>query len=283
MIKHWTLGIAVLGFAAGAAWAQAPVERGRYLVEGILTCGNCHSPRGPGGVIDTARLYAGGPQTWDTPAFTVKGTNITPDKKTGIGNWSAEDVKRAIQDGKRPNGAQLAPVMQYAFYKIFTPADLDAVVAYLRSVPAVSRKVPAPVYKGPAMHVDIPPGAGKPMPESAMKDPVKRGFYLVTIGHCMGCHTPAVNGRRDFRNDLGRGGEVFKGPFGISVSRNITAHREKGIGAWRDSEIKRAITKGVRKDESKLRPPMGYAWYARMTDGDLDAIVAYLRTVPPRE
>jgi len=283
MVNHWKLGIAVLGLTAGMAGAQAPVERGRYLVEGILTCGNCHSPRGPGGVIDTAKLYAGGPQTWDTHAYTVKGTNITPDKMTGIGDWSADDLKRAIADGKRPNGTQLSPQMPYAFYKIFTPADLDAVVAYLRSVPAVSRKVPAPVYKGPAMPFDIPPGAEKPMRDSALKDPVKRGFYLVTIGHCMECHTPDVNERWDYTNDLGKGGRVFKGPFGTTVSRNITSHKVKGIGVWSDSEIKRAITKGVRRDGSKLKPPMGYAWYARMTEEDLDAIVAYLRTVPPKE
>lgn len=283
MTTLWRVGIVFLGLAAGMAWAQTPIERGKYLVEGILTCGNCHSPRGPGGVIDTEQLYAGGPQTWDTHAYTVKGTNITPDRKTGIGDWSAEDIRRAIVDGRRPHGQQLSPQMPYAFYKIFTRADLDAVVAYLRSVPAVSRKVPAPVYKGPSMHVDIPPGAEKPMPESAMQDPVKRGFYLVTIGHCMECHTPSVNERWDYRNDLGRGGKVFKGPFGVSVSTNITSHKVKGIGAWSDAEIKRAITQGVRKDGRRLKPPMGYEWYARMTDADLDAIVAYLRTVPARE
>ena len=160
MIKSGRFWIAALSVAAGAAWAQTPVERGRYLVEGILTCGNCHSPRGPGGVIDTARLYAGGPQVWDTPAYTVKGSNITPDKETGIGGWSAADVKRALREGKRPNGRQLSPQMPYAYYKIVTPADLDAVAAYLLQVPAVSNKVQAPVYKGPQTHVDVPPGAG---------------------------------------------------------------------------------------------------------------------------
>jgi hypothetical protein len=64
------------------------------------------------------------------------------------------------------------------------------------------------------------------------------------------------------------------------VSRNITSHRVHGLGAWSDAEIKRAITQGVRKDGTKLKPPMGYDWYARMTDRDLDAIVAYLRSVP---
>jgi len=274
--------IATLAVAASTATAQTPVERGRYLVEGILTCGNCHSPRGPGGVIDAARLYAGGPQTWDTAEYTVKGANITPDKPTGIGGWSAADVKRALIEGKRPNGRQLSPQMPYPFYKIFTPADLDAVAAYLLQVPAVSNKVQAPVYKVPQMHVDVPPGAEAPLPEGVMKDPVKRGFYLATIGHCMECHTPVVNGRRDLKNMLGIGGEKFEGPFGVSVSRNITSHKTNGIGAWSDAEIKRAITQGLRKDGSKLKPPMGFAWYARMSAADIDAIVAYLRTVPAK-
>ena len=71
-------------------------------------------------------------------------------------------------------------------------------------------------------------------------------------------------------NDLGKGGEEFKGPWGVSVSRNITSHKEKGIGGWSDAEIKAAITQGVRKDGSKLKPPMGFPLYARMTDGDLN-------------
>jgi hypothetical protein len=69
----------------------------------------------------------------------------------------------------------------------------------------------------------------------------------------------------------------------VAVSRNITPHREKGIGGWTDAEIKAAITQGKRKDGSPLKPPMGYALYARMTDTDLNAVVAYLRTLPPRE
>ena len=276
------LWFAALAAAATTVCAQTPAQRGKYLVEGILTCGNCHTPRGPGGVLDTKRLHAGGPQVWDTPEYTVRPSNITPDKDTGIGRWNADQVKRAIRDGKRPNGQQMAPQMPYPFYKIFTAADLDAVVAYVRAQPPVANKVPSPVYKVKQMHLDIPPGAEKPMPEGAMKDPVKRGFYLVTIGHCMECHTPAADGRRDFKNALGTGGEKFEGPWGVTVSRNITSHKENGIGAWSDDEVKRAITKGVRKDGSKMRPPMGYDWYATMTDADLSAIVAYLRTVPPR-
>jgi mono/diheme cytochrome c family protein len=171
--------------------------------------------------------------------------------------------------------------MPYGFYKVFTAADLDAVAAYLRSIPAVSNKVAAPVYKA-ELQAGSPPGADKPTSEADLRDPVKRGFYLATIGHCMECHTPRVNGRHDFQN-LGKGGQEFKGPWGVSVSRNISSHNDKGIGGWSDAEIKRAITQGVRKDGSPLKPPMGFPLYAKMTDEDLSAVIAYLRTVPAKE
>ena len=282
MLRVGMVGLAGMLAATVTAGAQSPVERGGYLVNGVLTCGNCHTPRGPGGVLAMDKQLSGGPQEWDTPTFKVKGANITPDRETGIGSWSEADIKRALVDGVRPNGSQLAPIMPYGFYKVFTTADLDAIVAYLRSVPAVSNKVQAPVYKA-ALHAETPPGAEKQMAAADLSDPVKRGFYQVTIAHCMECHTPRVNGKSDFGNALGKGGEEFKGPWGVSVSRNITSHREKGIGAWSDAEIKRAITQGVRKDGSPLKPPMGYPMYARMTDADLSDVVAYLRTLPPKE
>jgi hypothetical protein len=99
----------------------------------------------------------------------------------------------------------------------------------------------------------------------------------------MECHTPMGPKGREFANKLGTGGFKFPGPWGVSVSRNITQHKEKGIGGWTDAEIKRAITTGVSKDGSKLKPPMGFHYYAKMAPGDLDAVVAYLRTVPAKE
>jgi mono/diheme cytochrome c family protein len=277
--KLWMAAVALVITPAAA---QTPLERGKYLVEGILTCGNCHTPRGAGGVLDTTRRHAGGPQVWETAEYRVHPSNITPDKETGIGGWSAAQIKAGIRDGRRPSRQQLSPQMPYAYYQIFAPADLDAVVAYVQSLAPVSRKAEPPVYKVKRMTVDVPPGAEQPLPQAAMKDPVKRGFYLVTIGHCMECHTPIVNGHRDFKNSLGAGGERFEGPWGVSVSRNITSHRVSGIGGWTDDEVKRAITRGVRKDGTKLRPPMGYDWYATMTEADLGAIVAYVRTIPAR-
>ena len=74
----------------------------------------------------------------------------------------------------------------------------------------------------------------------------------------------------------------FPGPRGVSVSTNITSDKEKGLGGWSDTEIKRAITQGIARDGTRLKPPMGYPYYARMADDDLDAIIAWLRTVPPK-
>jgi mono/diheme cytochrome c family protein len=281
MFRRGMIGLAALLVTNAAGLAQTPVQRGDYLVNSILTCGNCHTPKGPGGAPVTDKLHSGGVQERDEPTYKVKGANITPHKETGIGGWSDADIKRAMTEGVRPNGVPLAPIMPFAYYKIFTPGDLSAVVAYLKSVPPIHAEVQPPVYKA-AMHFEVPPGAEKPMADSDLRDPVKRGFYLVTIGHCMECHTPAPNGRHDFKA-LGKGGQEFRGPWGVSISRNITSHPQKGIGAWSDDEIKRAITGGVSRDGSPLKPPMGYPWYARMTGDDLDAVVAYLRTVPPLE
>jgi mono/diheme cytochrome c family protein len=279
MVK-W-LAAAMLVVGATAASAQSPIERGAYLVNTVMTCHNCHTPMTPTGP-DFSRALSGGPQVFDEPAFTVRGANITPDQETGIGKWSDADLKRALRKGVGPNGVALAPIMPTGFYEILTDRDVDAIVAYIRSVKPVKNEVQGPVYKTAIERV-VFPGAEKPMAESDMADPVKRGFYLATAAHCMECHTPAVNGRHDFAKSLGKGGTEFKGPWGVSVSRNISSHKEKGIGAWSDDEIKRAITQGVHRDGSKLRPPMGFAYYAQMTQQDLNAIVAYLRTVPPVE
>jgi mono/diheme cytochrome c family protein len=279
MVK-W-LAAAMLVAGATAASAQSPIERGAYLVNTVMTCHNCHTPMTPTGP-DFSRALSGGPQVFDEPAFTVRGANITPDQETGIGKWSDAEVKRALRKGIAPNGVALAPIMPTGFYEILTDRDLDAIVAYVRSVKAVKNEVQGPVYKV-AFERQVFPGAEKPMAEGDMADPVKRGFYLATAAHCMECHTPMVSGRHDFARSLGKGGTEFKGPWGVSVARNISSHKEKGIGAWSDDEIKRAITQGLHRDGSKLKPPMGFAYYAQMTPQDLNAVVAWLRTLPPVE
>jgi mono/diheme cytochrome c family protein len=278
MIIRIVLGAALAAAVIGSAHAQQSdlVKRGHYLVNTIMTCGNCHSPKGPQGDIP-GKQFSGG-LDFDEPPFKVTAPNITQDKETGIGSWTDAQIKAAMRKGVRPNGVQLAMVMPSDFYEIITERDLDAIVAYLRTLQPIKNKSPDPIYKMQQVHHAVP-GGEKPFTEDMMKDKVKKGFYLATIGHCMECHTPFGKAGLDFAR-MGAGGREFPGPWGKSVSRNITP---KALGSWTDAEIKRAITQGVSKDGSKLKPPMGYGYYANMTDADLDAVVAYLRTIPAND
>ena len=276
-------GVGLAAALIGSAQAQSNadlVKRGDYLVNTIMTCGNCHTPKGPTGDI-AEKAFSGG-LSWDEPPFKVTAPNITQDKETGIGSWTDAQIKTALRTGKRPDGIQLAMVMPTDFYEIISDRDMNAIVAYLRTLKPIKNKVPDPIYKMQQVHHAFP-GAEKPYHEGMMNDKVKKGFYLATIGHCMECHTPMGPHGREFATKLGTGGFKFPGPWGVSVTRNITQSKDKGIGAWTDAEIKRAITTGVSKDGSKLKPPMAFHSYAKMADGDLDAVIAYLRTVPAKE
>jgi mono/diheme cytochrome c family protein len=279
MIRLATFAITSLALV-GAACADTPVERGSYLVNTIMTCGNCHSPKGPPDVV-AGKDFSGGLR-FDEPPFDVTAPNITQDKATGIGAWSDDDIKKLLRTGVRPNGIPIAVVMPTGFYDIITDSDMDAIVAYLRTLKPISNKVPDPIYKMQTQR-QVFPGAENPYTSAMANDPAKKGFYLATIGHCMECHTPLVKGQHDWANDLARGGMEFPGPWGVSTSRNITSSKTKGIGAWTDAEIKHAMTTGVDKDGDKLKPPMGYQYYAKMTDADLDAVIAWVRTLPAKE
>ena len=286
--RIWTAGLMggaiVFALTAGAhaQTAAIAVKRGDYLVNTIMTCGNCHTPKGPPAAI-AGKDFSGGLR-FDEPPFDVTAPNITPDPDTGIGKWTDDQIKTALLTGKRPNGVQLAEIMPTSYYPILTQTDLSAIVAYLRTLKPVKNKVPDPIYKIALPH-HVFPGAEKPYTRAVINsDKLKLGFYLVTIGHCMDCHTPLVPGSGpDFKNSLGKGGFEFHGPWGKSVSRNITSSKTAGIGDWTDAEIKTAITQGKRKDGSPLKPPMDFQAYSKMTAADLDAIVAYLRTVPAKD
>ena len=202
----------VASLDAGAQAPSARVERGRYLVESILGCGNCHTPKTPEGEPIAGRNLSGGGVTFSLPPFAGAASNITPDRDTGIGSWSDEDIKRAIVDGKRPNhgrlaNTELAVVMPTPFFKALTPSDLDAVVAYLRSVPAIRNEVAPPVYRMAQKHQPFP-DAEAGFSDQKMGDPVYRGRYLATIGHCLECHSPQEKGVFDYGR-LGAGGRVF--------------------------------------------------------------------------
>ena len=273
-----TLAVGALALGATAAAAETPVERGRYLVETIAGCGNCHTPRGPGGAFAADKHLAGG-FVFDEKPFRAVASNITPDKETGIGGWTDAQIAKAIREGIRPDGSLIGPPMPFELYRRLSDTDLAAIVAYLRTLKPVKNKVEKSVYRIP-----LPPAYGPPVasvPDVPRADKVKYGEYLAgPVGHCVECHTPLVDGRHDWSR-VGQGGMEFAGPWGVSVARNITPHPTDGLGKWTDAEIKRAITQGVSRNGAKLYPPMAYPLYAKVKDEDLDTIVAYLRSLKP--
>jgi mono/diheme cytochrome c family protein len=284
MLRLGLLCLMLSGFF-DAAMADSALERGDYLVNTILACGNCHTPRDDNGAIIKDKALSGG-RVFSTPAFIVTTSNITPDVETGIGSWTDAEIKRALIEGVRPDhhrlpGVPLAAIMPANFYKALLPEDLDAIIAYLHSVKPVRNEISDPVYKAP-IHRDPYPDAENGFDKSMFDDPVRHGAYLATIGHCMECHSAWSRGVSDFKTGLGRGGRVFAEAGGAgSTAANITSDRTAGIGGWSDQEIVRAITQGVSRDKRMLKPPMAYSFYAGLKESDLADIIAYLRTVPP--
>lgn len=257
--------------------AETPLERGTYLMKSIVACGNCHTV--PGGPMAKHEL-AGGFQMKEGPIDAVT-PNLTPDKETGIGNWTDAQLMVAIRDGLRPDGSLIGPPMPYDMYRGLSDNDTKAIIAYLRNLKPVKNATRKSVYKMP-----LPPAYGPPVgsiPDVPRTDKVAYGAYLAgPLGHCMECHTPMTKPpHRDYENMNGAGGFSFHGPWGESVAANITPDMETGIGKWTDDQIKKAITDGVRPDGTKLRPPMAFAYYKNISDDDLDAIVAYLRSLKP--
>ena len=286
-------GLMFIGATASALAQGAAVERGRYLVTTIMACGNCHTPKDAQGRPIAGKELSGGGIGFDIPPYLGVAANITPDRETGIGDWTDAEIKRALTHGERPArgpnaGKPLAAPMAANFFKAIVPKDQDAIVAYLRSVPAVKNGVTAPVYRAPVQR-DAFATADRGFTEADMGDKARRGAYLATIGHCLECHTPqGERGVLLFDTALGAGGRPFLPSFvkGLpeswkgSVSRNLTSDRERGLGAWSDAEIKRAISQGIGRDGRRMEEPMPFAWYAGIRDDDLDALVAYLRTLP---
>lgn len=290
MLRIALAGCAVMLSICGGALAESPVERGGYLVNTIMACGNCHTPRDAGGAPIAEKAFSGG-LTFTTPAFIATAPNITPDVETGIGGWSDAEIRRALVEGIRGDrshlaGVPLAAIMPANFYKALLPEDLDAIVAYLRSLKPVRNVVADPVYKAP-VHRDPYPDADAGFTKAGLADPVRRGAYLAAIGHCMECHSAWSRGVSDFKTGLGRGGRAFPAregsPAGTppAIAANITSDPAAGIGGWTDAEIRRAITHGIGRDGRALQQPMAYSSYAGLNEADLADIIAYLRSVPP--
>ena len=264
-----------LALFAATGHAESEVERGRYLVETLAACGNCHTPKGPNGPL-TSKKFAGG-DVIKHADFTAVTPNITPDPETGIGKWTDHQIFLAIREGKRPDGSLLGPAMPSRSYRNLADEDVKAMVGYLRSLPPIYNVISA------KSHYDepLPPNWGPPVgrveaPPKA--DMVAYGRYLAgPVARCMDCHTQRRQGEA---TRLGAGGKEFHGPWGISVSADLTP---SGLGEWSEAEIEQAIRTGVARDGHKLFPPMPFGAYRNMAADDMAALIAYLRSLPATE
>ncbi len=273
--------------------AQA-VERGRYLANHVAACIHCHSERdfskfsgpvvpgteGSGGLKYDSHLLEAIPGT-------IYAKNITPDKETGIGNWTDEELLRSITQGISKNGDTLFPLMPYVSYNKMAKADLLDIIAYLRSLKPIYKKVPARQLMIP-ISMAYPAPALKPTLDGNIRpaetDPVKYGEYLITVADCATCHTPFEKGAFNFAR-IYAGGNVFNHEKFRVASANITPD-STGIGGWSEEQFMNKFTlyrdaKNITAYPGKQNTVMPLVDYSGMTDNDLKALFAYLRTVKP--
>jgi mono/diheme cytochrome c family protein len=291
-----TLNIGPMAFAGGSTVALADyhgadptgvpaelanadqIKRGEYLAR-AADCEVCHTA--PGGAA-----YAGG-LGFSLPFGTLYSTNITADKETGIGDYSDADFLNAVQNGVRKDGARLYPAMPYPSYTYMTDADALAIKAYLLSRPAVHAANRADTLGFPfnqRWSMIIWSWFFNPTsrfaPNTAQSAQWNRGAYLAeALAHCGECHTPrnlafALDNRKKFAGAETAGWQAF----------NITSDKGTGIGGWSDDEVFAYLAKGHALNHGTAAGPMGEAVdqsFSHMSDSDIHALVAYLRSVPP--
>jgi mono/diheme cytochrome c family protein len=266
-----------------AAAVETMVERGAYLTKSVAACGRCHTPR-DGNSLPIPGLGLGGGSWYSDPAVGyVVAPNITPDPETGIGRWTQAQIVHAIRNGVRPDGTIIGPPMPFSAYRELSDRDVNAIAAYLRTAKPIRNPLPRSQYAiTPAVYGEMVTHVAEPQ----RADRLAYGAYLAgPVAHCIGCHTPLREGgqqldrRRAFTG--GRQLHAYGQPGVLVPSRNITPDPEEGIGRWSDAEIKRATVVGIRPDGTHLSPAMPYPWYRQMAPADIEAIVAYLRTVKP--
>jgi mono/diheme cytochrome c family protein len=261
-----------------AALAQASlIERGAYLAR-AADCSACHTA--PGG-----KEYAGG-LGFKLPFGTLYSTNITPDRETGIGNYSDQDFLGAVHRGVRRDGARLYPAMPFTSYTYMTDADALAIKAYLFSLPPVRASIPANTLTFPfnqRWSMIFWSALFNPdrrfEPDSSKSPDWNRGAYLTeAMAHCGECHTPrnlafALNNRQKFAGAVTAGWRAF----------NISSDKNTGVGAWSDDDLVSYLSIGHADGHGTASGPMGEAVdhsLSHLAQQDIRAVVAYLRTVP---
>jgi hypothetical protein len=267
-----------------AEFSPKRLERGRYLVN-LAHCFGCHSTddfehdgQPKPGTMGAGQVFKG-VLVNGQPLDGMVAPNITPDKETGAGSWTDAQFERAIRHGIGHDGRELYDLMPYAFFHSMTDEDVASVIVYLRSIPAIHNPLPKmhlPFEVKRDMHPELEP----PFPSNASEQ-VKHGWYLVRLGQCNDCHTPADDKGRPMTNMMFGGGLRFQGPFGDETTANITSDAS-GIAHYDTAMFIRTIRLGRASGGVRdLKPIMPFSYFRNLTDEDLAAIFAYLRTVKP--
>jgi mono/diheme cytochrome c family protein len=260
------------------------LARGKYLAEGVSGCMDCHSPHD--WKQHNAAVPAGREGT-GTDMSVLKGLpgrivapNLTPDPETGSGKWSDDALARAIREGIGHDGRALFPLMPYEGLRHLPDEDLASIVVFLRSLPPVRNPLPPTEIIFPVKYLirGVPQPVVTSDPPPDISDAVKRGEFLVEIAGCEDCHTPQDGNQRMPGMRLA-GGAILEGPWGRVASANLTPD-PSGIPYYDEALFVQAIRTGHVKSRT-LNQIMPWYFYRNMTDEDLKAIFAYLRTVTP--
>ncbi len=270
--------------AASGARATTPdpalVEHGKYLTN-AGDCQACHTA--PGGKPFAGGLYM------NTPFGPISTPNITPDDKTGIGKITDDQFVRVFHQGIGQAGERLYPVMPYPWYTKVTRDDALAIKAYLFSLqpmdaPRKPLKLAFPFNIRAGLigwdAVFLKAGEFKPNPQQSAQ--INRGAYLVQgLGHCGECH----NGN-NMLGDTEMAASLRGGPIDKWYAPNITSDKAQGIGRYSEQQIYTYLKTGAEKDMGVVVGPMAQTMHeslGKLTDDDLHAIVAYLKSTPPKQ
>jgi mono/diheme cytochrome c family protein len=264
--------------------SPARMERGEYLVKNVTGCIHCHSEldsSAPGLPPKAGRAGAG--RSWADEGIPWLTTpNITSDRETGAGAWTDDMLARAIREGIGYDGRALFPIMPYSNYARMSDEDLASIITYMRSLPAVKQAQPKPAIPFPVNRFinAVPQPIEGTVPEPDVSTVEKRGQYLVTLASCADCHTPM-----DQRGQFIRGMEFAGGnPFvhegrAQKASANITP-APNGIPYYSEELFLEVMRTGRVRDR-EISDLMPWGPYRGMTDDDLKAIFAYLKTLKP--
>ena len=265
------------GTPPGVAEADL-VARGEYLAR-AADCIGCHTTA-------HGKPFVGG-QAFKLPVGTLYSTNITPDKETGIGEWTDDEFVKAMHEGVDRNGTRLYPAFPYSAYTLLTRNDVLAIKAYLFSLKPVHYRPPENDMMFPFNQRSLMGlwnmlynPAQRFQPNIDRSPSWNRGAYLIeALGHCGECHTPRtlLQGLDEHKKF---GGAMIEG----WRAYNMTSDRRSGIGAWSDDELVEYLSTGHAEGRSTAVGPMGPVVSNSLrflTRDDIKAMVAYLRTAPP--